>query len=160
MRKRKGGYFKHYNTSTIGDSIQSSFKAGNFFAPNLWWFLLEKCNQLDTDFLEFKTCDLARIFHVREDKMRREVIAFARYFGSNIVEVSDKTCSFLIGNYLKSQETRFPIKDVRLKIKNKKNPGPPPKRQVAVGVLEPTSVVIPDFLKRLQERIEKRNGHT
>lgn len=163
MRKKRRGYFKHFNTATAGDSIQSALYHGDLIAPLLFWFICEKCNQEASDRIMVEMSELCRIFHMRRDKMQRANEALTRHFPSIVFTFSGEICEFFNGNYAESQETRGQKRakrgpnngamtndKIKLKEKDRRKP----------GVLDPAKSVLDSVINSMQQNSGGESGQS
>lgn len=127
MKKRRG-YFKHYNDASLGQSIQDLLYQKQYEACCLWWIILERCNQTDSDAMQYDE-KLERFFARTLHVTIKKIQSFIKIL-ENAELILIKNGQILAPNYLEYQENRGQkknksdakvdnIKDKRLKMKDK-----------------------------------------
>jgi len=134
MKKRRG-YLKHYNDSTAGISFQKLLIKKRPYSILLFWYILERCNQLNNAAISIDLNELKIRFHRRSDALLSDISQLSREVQNlSWSKVGDKL-EIMVSNYAEYQESRggkrvansvskeptLKIKDKRLKIKDKNN---------------------------------------
>lgn len=166
--KRRRGYFKHFNDSYLGETLGNLMHEKNYFLPNLYWVVLERCNQKDSGELVERYSYFERILNVSRAKLRRSLTELQMKFDRISIELRSDSVWISVLNYAEYQESRgqktsksdvkkgtktVPIKDNRLKIKDKRSMEPKgssldagepasetPKKKASRGVLKVETV--------------------
>lgn len=133
--KRRRGYLKHYNDATMGETIQRCLYKKEPYAVILFWFINELCNQKNTPNGIIEIQDLSKKIHVRTDKLLKTISRTSELIPELKLTLIGNHLEFISSNYMKYNETRGkkstksdiksdvkngPIKDKRLKIKDKR----------------------------------------
>lgn len=129
MPKRRG-YFKHLNDAYDGSTLSQLMDNKQYEAGNLWWILLERANQKNSDNITEPYSYFCRRLNVKRPKLERVLTELRSCCENFSFEFQKKNVRIFIPNYAEYQETRgqktsknaakkAPIKDYRLKIKDK-----------------------------------------
>lgn len=132
--KRRRGYFKHFNDAYQGETLSNLMHQKMLLEAHFFWEIIAQANAQNTDSPTIRLQHFRKTFSTTLPKVLRTL--------SNLLEVCsnlsatkfDDCWQFQVSNYLKYQETRgrkkikdgdevgaknAPIKDTRLKIKDK-----------------------------------------
>ncbi len=134
MKKRRG-YFKHFNDAYQGTSISNALADRKYFIIHVFWVILGRANQLDTDTFTEKLSYFQQVLRVTRTKVVRDLTETQTYFDCISIEFQSDSVQITVLNYTEYQENRggkrgqtprknvfknAPIKDKRLKIKDKR----------------------------------------
>jgi len=130
MTKRRRGYLKHYNDAYQGTSMGQIMHDKEYFLGHVFWVILEKCNQENSEKILVPFSYFERILNVTRSKFVRTMIKMQTYFIQISFEIQSNFIQISVPNYLEYQENRgvkrpknnpknapknAPIKDKRLR---------------------------------------------
>lgn len=131
MQRKRRGYLKHFNDATTGDTIRQCLLKKEPYAVVLFWLILETCNKKNSHEGAIEIDLLSSIMCVRTDKLLSIISRSSRLLPDLSLNLLGSKLHFSASNYAEYQDSRstnnariadqsLPIKDNRLKIKDKR----------------------------------------
>lgn len=176
MKRKQRGYLKHSNDAMQGHSLSCALADKKYFLICLFWAILERANQLDTQgqYVE-ELRYFERVLRVKRTKIERSMNVLRSYFESLTIVIQSDNVQISIDNYAKYQENRggkrvakevsngptYKIKDIKGKIKEVRLNTPNPTKDFlevynsSCGDLPKAKALSKGRLKHLTERLKE-----